>query len=100
MKRIVVIFVVVQCMCSCSSKSISYKKYESESLKIERVSDHVFQHISYLKTKTMGNVPCNGMIYFNGGEWLAFGGIDRVPGGGGGLARDDAVHGRRGYVSP
>lgn len=42
--------------------------YESENLKIERVSAQTYQHISYLDTENYGKVPCNGMIVAVNGE--------------------------------
>lgn len=35
---------------------------ESERLKIVKLSDHTYQHISYLQTENWGKVACNGMI--------------------------------------
>lgn len=46
--------------------------YSSESLQIRQVSEHVYQHTSYLSTNDFGNVPCNGMIVFNGNEAIVF----------------------------
>jgi len=36
--------------------------YKSETLLIYRISEHVYQHISFLDTKDFGKVSCNGMI--------------------------------------
>lgn len=47
-------------------------EYESENLVINKLSDHVYQHISYLKTESFGRVACNGMIVVNGGEAVIF----------------------------
>lgn len=46
--------------------------YQSENLEIRQVSDHVYEHTSYLSTNDFGNVPCNGMIVFGGGEAVVF----------------------------
>ena len=46
--------------------------YKSDQLIIRRLSTHVYQHISFLKTKDFGNVSCNGMIVQDGGEALVF----------------------------
>src|SRR5690606_27491635 len=40
--------------------------YESETLTIRQISEHVYEHTSYLSTQDFGNVPCNGIIVFNG----------------------------------
>lgn len=46
--------------------------YESETLVIRKLSDHTFQHISYLNTQDFGKVPCNGMIVINNNEAIVF----------------------------
>jgi len=46
--------------------------YESENLSINKISDHVYQHISYLNTESFGKVACNGMVVINGQEALMF----------------------------
>lgn len=37
--------------------------YETESLKILKFSNHVYQHISYLDTQNYGKIPSNGVIF-------------------------------------
>lgn len=46
--------------------------YESETLKIERITEHTFVHISYLTTQDFGKVACNGMIVVDNDEALIF----------------------------
>ena len=46
--------------------------YTSETLKVLKFSDHVYQHISYLETESWGKVECNGMILTDGGESVVF----------------------------
>ena len=46
--------------------------YQSETLEIQKITDHVYQHISFLNTESFGKVPCNGMIVFDKGEALIF----------------------------
>lgn len=46
--------------------------YQSESLQIEQVSEHVFIHVSYLQTQDFGKVACNGMLVLEGNEALIF----------------------------
>ena len=50
----------------------STPEYQSENLIINKLSDHVYQHISYLNTETFGRVACNGMIVVNGTEAVVF----------------------------
>ncbi len=37
-------------------------EYESENLIIHKISNNVYQHISYLDTQSFGRVGCNGML--------------------------------------
>lgn len=46
--------------------------YKSDNLEIIRLSDHIFQHISYLETQNFGKVSCNGMIVVNDHEAVVF----------------------------
>lgn len=57
---------------ACKSQNISTSKYESENLKIEKLTENTYVHISYLETDTWGKVPCNGMIVVNKGEAIVF----------------------------
>jgi len=72
MKNLLQVLIVVFILSGCKPKEKEYKNYTSETLKIERVSGNVFQHTSYLKSKSHGLVPCNGMIYFNENEAIVF----------------------------
>lgn len=45
--------------------------YQTEDLKIERLAEDAYVHISYLKFNGE-NVPCNGMVYINKGEAIVF----------------------------
>ncbi len=56
----------------CVSNQHVLNSFESETLKVKQVSNHVFTHISYLKTDDFGKVACNGMVYFNEGEAIVF----------------------------
>lgn len=46
--------------------------YETEALLIKKLSDQVYQHISYLNTESFGRVECNGMVVTHGNEVLVF----------------------------
>lgn len=71
-KNTVQIILMVFVLSGCKSNNHTYDNYESELLKIERVNENVFKHISYLDTKSYGKYPCNGMVYFNGNEAIIF----------------------------
>ncbi|TYA66020.1 subclass B1 metallo-beta-lactamase [Seonamhaeicola marinus] len=46
--------------------------FKSDKLKIKELKPNVFQHISFLKTRSFGMVGCNGMIYFSKDEAIVF----------------------------
>lgn len=56
---------------ACKKDKIDYT-YESETLKIQQLTENTFVHISYLQTESFGNVPCNGMIVVDNREALIF----------------------------
>nr|AIA14394.1 NDM-CcrA_beta_lactamase [uncultured bacterium] len=56
----------------CAASVVSAQSLKSENLIIEKVKDHVYQHITYLQTQSFGRVPCNGMIVFDKGEAIIF----------------------------
>ena len=55
-----------------TTRQTSTPEYQSENLIINKISDHVYQHISYLNTESFGRVACNGMIVVNGSEAVVF----------------------------
>lgn len=46
--------------------------YQSETLEIQKITDHVYCHTSFLDTESFGKVPCNGMVVFAEGEVIVF----------------------------
>lgn len=58
-------------MVACKKENPGYA-YESETLKIQQLTENTFVHISYLQTESFGNVACNGMIVTDNGEALIF----------------------------
>jgi len=46
--------------------------HQSQTLTIQKVTDHVYQHISYLNTDSFGKVACNGMVVFAKNEAIIF----------------------------
>ena len=42
--------------------------YGSENLTVIKLSENVYQHISYLQTDSFGKVECNGMVVVDNGE--------------------------------
>lgn len=51
----------------CSGSKPIFQKYSTNSLQILRLSEHTYQHLSYLPYKG-GMVDCNGMIVISDGE--------------------------------
>jgi metallo-beta-lactamase class B len=58
--------------CGPASPAAEDKSYNSDNLIIQKISDHAYQHITYLQTETFGRVPCNGVIFFDGKEAVIF----------------------------
>ena len=46
--------------------------YKTDNLIIQRLSNHVYQHTSFLNTNDFGRVACNGMIAVNENEAMVF----------------------------
>lgn len=46
--------------------------YQSASLIVLQLSEHIYQHISFMQTNDFGKVDCNGMIAVNGNEAVVF----------------------------
>jgi len=58
--------------CGCKSAKISDKSFTSKTIVIQKLKDHVYQHITYLNSPTFGRVSCNGMVVFDKGEAVIF----------------------------
>jgi len=56
----------------CKEAKTEKEVYKSETLLIYQISEHVYQHISFLDTKLFGKVSCNGMIVANKNEAVVF----------------------------
>lgn len=46
--------------------------YDSPSLKVRPLTDHTYQHITFIQTEKWGAVGCNGVIYVNKGKAIVF----------------------------
>jgi len=46
--------------------------YQSENLIIQRLTDHVYVHVSFLNTDDFGKVACNGMFVVNDHQGIIF----------------------------
>ncbi|ANQ48861.1 subclass B1 metallo-beta-lactamase [Flammeovirga yaeyamensis] len=44
------------------------KLYQTETLKLQAISEHVWQHTSYLNTQSFGKVECNGILVIDDEE--------------------------------
>lgn len=77
MKKLFLIsFILFFVSCATSPPPDSHLVYESETLKILKYSEHVYQHISYLETESFGKVSCNGMIFKDKNEAIV---VDTTP---------------------
>jgi metallo-beta-lactamase class B len=66
-KTITIISIVILVL-GCKTKPSEIDTYVFENLKIERLTDNAYLHISYLNTKQYGKVACNGIVVINQGE--------------------------------
>lgn len=46
--------------------------YQTDDLKIIKITENTFQHISYFESQSFGKVPCNGMLVMNNSEAIVF----------------------------
>lgn len=65
-------FLCLALFIGCRSTATEIDVYHSDTLKIERVGENIFKHISFLETGDYGKVSCNGMLFFNGDEAIVF----------------------------
>lgn len=72
MYRTIITILFVILLNSCITKPRVVEVYTSDTLTIKPVSNNTFVHTSYLQTEDFGNVPCNGMVHFNGDEAIIF----------------------------
>ena len=56
----------------CKDAKAEKEVYRSETLLINKISELVYEHTSYLNTESFGKVPCNGMIVYNKNEAVVF----------------------------
>jgi len=63
------VFVLISCN---SAETTSLNEYQSENLSIRKISDHVYEHVSFLNTQDFGKVSCNGMIVLDDNEVVVF----------------------------
>ncbi|WP_342088261.1 subclass B1 metallo-beta-lactamase [Dyadobacter sp. OTU695] len=60
------------CLSTFSHAQTPDKSFKTGDLIIQKVSDHAYNHITYLQTESFGKVPCNGLIVFDEGEAVIF----------------------------
>lgn len=67
------VFCITLLLFSCNvAKQNNASAYSSKNVTIKQVSPHVYQHISFLETKSFGMVGCNGMIVIDQNEAIVF----------------------------
>lgn len=72
----ILLYLLITSFClSASAQTTAYTPkeiYRSETLSIYQISEHIYEHVSYLQTKEFGKVACNGMIAVNQDEAIVF----------------------------
>lgn len=69
---ILLLLTIFSCTKQIQPSTQQYTTYESANLTVIKISEYVYQHISYLQTNDFGNVPCNGMIVVDNEEAAVF----------------------------
>jgi len=72
MKRFLYVLILICILFGCKETKIKKEVYKSETLSINQISEHVYQHVSYLDTEDFGKVPCSGMIVIHENEAVVF----------------------------
>lgn len=68
------LFACIALLFSCSTKHETPDDVQvlSPDLRVERLTDHVYLHVSMLQTDNFGKVACNGLVYIKNNEALVF----------------------------
>ncbi|QNL49225.1 subclass B1 metallo-beta-lactamase [Olivibacter sp. SDN3] len=74
MKKILFLLVVGSIFCGCNFSKVKEEgeQYVSDNLVIDKISDHVYTHMSFFNSESFGKVACNGMIVLDDGQALVF----------------------------
>jgi len=74
MRKVFFVCGVFAFLACCSRKTVTPEEevYKSETLVINQISEHVYQHISYLDFEDYGKVTCNGLIVTDKKEAVIF----------------------------
>lgn len=70
LKNTILFFLLL--LIGCKPPQLVDQSYETETLKIVKLTDNAFVHITYLQTTSFGKVPCNGLIFLNKKEAVIF----------------------------
>ena len=54
--------------CSSTTKALP----TNDNLKVQSITKNTYLHVSYLQTKSIGRVACNGLVYIHNGEAILF----------------------------
>ena len=71
MKKVLYLLILSGILLGCKEAK-EKEVYKSETLLINQISQHTYQHISFFDAKNFGKVPCNGMIVFSKNEAVVF----------------------------
>ncbi|WP_116107214.1 subclass B1 metallo-beta-lactamase [Lewinella sp. IMCC34191] len=56
----------------CAPTPSASAGYATENLRVDRVTDRTYVHVTYLDTDDFGRVPCNGLIVVEDGEAIVY----------------------------
>lgn len=69
---ILILFIGILSGCNSKQTTSETEIYKSENLIIHKISEHAYQHISFLNTESWGKVLCNGLIVTDENEAVVF----------------------------
>jgi len=71
MRKTIYLFTLCIVFFGCKTNT-ERELYQSETLLIEQLSEHVYKHVSYFEAEGFGKVSCNGMVVCAGKEAIIF----------------------------
>lgn len=72
MRYIIFLILFLFSACNSTKKADPHIIYTSNNLVVKQISANVYEHTSFLETKSFGKVPCNGMIVTDNNEAIVF----------------------------
>ncbi|MGB3800933.1 MAG: subclass B1 metallo-beta-lactamase [Lewinella sp.] len=59
-------------LAGCAPTPSAVQSYATENLRVDRLTDRTYVHVTYLDTDDFGRVPCNGLIVVEDGDAIIY----------------------------